>query len=634
MCNFKFKFIIIFSTILLLTVCPETSLAVEVSIPFTLSWDMNSETDLAYYRVYYGTSSRDYDSYITVDKLYPSCTLNEKNLIAGLTYYIALTAFDFHLNESGYSDELKIFVEPEQSSTTTTKPGLSTTTTAPVSPTTTTAPVSPTTTTAPDSPTTTTGADSPTTTTEPDSSTTTTTVTIEPKENCSSDDVLKLQGSIPEEGTVTVTLPADIENALFASLILTLFDADIIGEGYIYINDSYPLLLPVDWFSDNLLRTFEFPISADLLVPGENTFRFTHVATMGYEVREVCVKIPVDALSPATTTVSSTSTTILHASTTTVLVSTTTSIHDDTSPEGTVVINNGADITYSSLVTLYISAEDSTSGMGEGGQMSFSNDFTQWSPPEPFSTTKDWMLTTAGGRKTVYAKFCDAAGNWMRYPATDSIMLEPGFDCLKPARLNTTASESSGTFLHAFPKEKAIDGDTNTGWLTPLRFLSMKEEYLTLDLGEAKIINCIDITSKPFLLFNLCPLDFKIQVSLDNIKWSDVVTVEEYSSPPSYSDTWFFDATKARYIKWVITKGRPFLFIFYLSYLSEIEVSGCAATETEPSSAAPAPASTHTKPRVVKSVPGNTPIDNTTPSLNMLKPERPGKPVFLLNNHF
>jgi hypothetical protein len=266
--------------------------------------------------------------------------------------------------------------------------------------------------------------------------------------------------------------------------------------------------------------------------------------------------------------------------------------------------------------------------------MSFSNDFIQWSPPEPFSTTKDWILTTGGGHKTVYGKFCDISGNWMRFPVTDSIMLEAGFDCLKPARLETTAYESSGTFLHAFPKEKAIDGNTDTGWLSPLRFIFMKEEYLTLDLGETKMINCIDITSKPFLLLNLCPLDFKIQVSLDNRRWTDVVTVEDYSSPPSYSDTWFFDATKARYIKWVITKGRQFLFIFYLSYLSEIEVSGCAATETELSSAAPAPASTHTKPGVVKSVPGITPIDNATPSLTMLKPERPGKPVFLLNNHF
>jgi hypothetical protein len=567
MYNYKYYLILLLTITAIIISSAKPLFANDVSTPFTLSWDRNSESDLAYYRVYYGTSSRNYDNYITVDKQYPSCQFTPDILTVGLTYYITLTAIDFSLNESGYSEEIEVFVESSNPYTTTT---------------------------------------------ETDSYTTTT-VPIEQEQSCSTDDVLKLHGSIPEEGTITVTITEDIGNAVSASLFLTLLDADISGEGYIYINESEPIDLPVNWNYDNILHEFEVPVSPESLAPGENTFRFTHVASQGYEVRGLCVSITFSLSPPSTTT---------------------SSIPDEAPPTGTVTINNGDQFANSRLATIHLNAEDDTCSMDKEARMMFSNDNITWTPPEPFAPKRYWLLSAGGGEKIVYVKLRDSAGNWMRYPATDRITLEPVSDCLKPAQLDTTAYESSGTFLYAFPKEKAIDGNTDTGWLSPLRFIFMKEEYLTLDLGEAKIINCIDITSKPFLLFNLCPLDFKIQVSLDNIKWSDVVTVEEYSSPPSYSDTWFFDATKARYIKWVITKGRPFLFIFYLSYLSEIEVSGCAATETEPSSAAPAPASTHTKPRVVKSVPGNTPIDNTTPSLNMLKPERPGKPVFLLNNHF
>ena len=133
------------------------------------------------------------------------------------------------------------------------------------------------------------------------------------------------------------------------------------------------------------------------------------------------------------------------------------------------------------------------------------------------------------------------------------------------------------------------------------------------------------------MFFDLCPPGFKIQVSPDNIKWVDVVTVEEYSSPPSYSTTWDFDPTKARYIKWVITKGRPFLFTFYLSYLSEIEVSGCSASESEAPSALQAATFTHTQPERLKLLPDMEMTDKKNP---LQAPGRPGRPVFLHNNNF
>jgi len=70
----------------------------------TLHWQANTESDLAGYRIYYGTSSRSYGPYIPVDKNTTSYTIN--NLTEGQTYYFALTAVDTSGNESGYSQEV------------------------------------------------------------------------------------------------------------------------------------------------------------------------------------------------------------------------------------------------------------------------------------------------------------------------------------------------------------------------------------------------------------------------------------------------------------------------------------------------------------------------------------------------
>ncbi len=61
------------------------------------------------------------------------------------------------------------------------------------------------------------------------------------------------------------------------------------------------------------------------------------------------------------------------------------------------------------------------SGMGEGAQMMLSNDNEKWYGPKPFNQTTAWVLTAGRGVKTVYAKFCDAIGNWMTEPVSDTI---------------------------------------------------------------------------------------------------------------------------------------------------------------------------------------------------------------------
>ncbi len=68
-----------------------------------LAWDANTEPDLAGYRVYYGTASREYVDPIDVGN---TTTYRVDSLLEGVMYYIAVTAYDMYGNESDFSDEL------------------------------------------------------------------------------------------------------------------------------------------------------------------------------------------------------------------------------------------------------------------------------------------------------------------------------------------------------------------------------------------------------------------------------------------------------------------------------------------------------------------------------------------------
>lgn len=78
-----------------------------------LSWDPNTESDLAGYKIYYGVSSGSYGSPVNVGNV-TSYTLT--GLTPGQTYFIAATAFNTLNNESGYSNEVSgAAVDPVQS---------------------------------------------------------------------------------------------------------------------------------------------------------------------------------------------------------------------------------------------------------------------------------------------------------------------------------------------------------------------------------------------------------------------------------------------------------------------------------------------------------------------------------------
>jgi len=68
-----------------------------------LAWDPNAEPDLDGYRVYYGTGSRAYTQSIDVGD---TTAYRLDGLLDGVTYYIAVTAYDTSDNESDYSNEV------------------------------------------------------------------------------------------------------------------------------------------------------------------------------------------------------------------------------------------------------------------------------------------------------------------------------------------------------------------------------------------------------------------------------------------------------------------------------------------------------------------------------------------------
>lgn len=73
----------------------------------TVSWDPNTESDLAGYKIYYGVNSHNYDNVIDVGNV---TSFTVTGLTAGVTYYFAVTAYDFSNNESGFSAEVSTMV--------------------------------------------------------------------------------------------------------------------------------------------------------------------------------------------------------------------------------------------------------------------------------------------------------------------------------------------------------------------------------------------------------------------------------------------------------------------------------------------------------------------------------------------
>ena len=73
----------------------------------TLQWAANSESDLAGYKVYQGTTAGSYGPSIDVKNV---TTYRASKLQAGLTYFFAITAYDTSGNESPLSEKVSKYI--------------------------------------------------------------------------------------------------------------------------------------------------------------------------------------------------------------------------------------------------------------------------------------------------------------------------------------------------------------------------------------------------------------------------------------------------------------------------------------------------------------------------------------------
>ncbi len=73
----------------------------------TVSWDANTENDLAGYRIYYGESSGNYNNYVYAGN---KTSFQISGLEVGIRHFFAVTSIDFIGNESAYSNEVSAVI--------------------------------------------------------------------------------------------------------------------------------------------------------------------------------------------------------------------------------------------------------------------------------------------------------------------------------------------------------------------------------------------------------------------------------------------------------------------------------------------------------------------------------------------
>ena len=78
-----------------------------IAASIRVSWNPNTDLDLAGYKLYYGTGARNYTSSVNVGNV---TTYQITNLDTGRTYYVAVKAYDNAGNESVYSDEVSAYI--------------------------------------------------------------------------------------------------------------------------------------------------------------------------------------------------------------------------------------------------------------------------------------------------------------------------------------------------------------------------------------------------------------------------------------------------------------------------------------------------------------------------------------------
>src|SRR3989338_4205829 len=172
---------------------------------------------------------------------------------------------------------------------------------------------------------------------------------------------------------------------------------------------------------------------------------------------------------------------------------------DTASPSGSIKINNDASYTAQSDAILILSASDSSSGLSG---MMFSNDNSNWSSAETYSTAKTWSLSFGSGKKTVYVKFKDTAGNWSSV-YSDTIIVDtsvPEKPKVKDGKEHTRSHNKLSASWSSSDKESGISeyqysigtakGKTNTlDWTSAGTNTSVIVPSLKLKTGKEYYFN-------------------------------------------------------------------------------------------------------------------------------------------------
>jgi hypothetical protein len=500
-----------------------------------LQWDANIEGYLVGYRVYYGNSSGNYEEHVDVGNVteYELSGLNEEE-----TYYITLTAYDTFNNESEKSNEISavaqlppdtqdpaiIITFPTSSATYATGSG---------------------------------------------------TIAIG---GTASDNLAVTQvtwsnnrgGSGTASGTVNWSVSGVTLQEGNNIVTVTVWDAaGNTGTDTTSVNYTQPstssISTSIPTTTTTVVLTTTTTAAVTTTTPITTTVPVT-TTTPSTTTTPVTTTVPVTTTAPATTTVPVTTTAPV----------TTTIPSDANPPEGSITINNGHKNTESPYVTLSLFASKKDKELDGDALMMLSNNNKKWSDPEPYTTTKNWTLSSGKRTKTVYVKFRDAAGNWMTAPAQDQITLLNSKRKLQP-----TSIASSSELPPLWVKDKAIDEDFVTSWSTFL-ILFWQNEYFTLDLGKVMMLDRVDMYATRFFDRNLFPVDFTIEISKDMHTWEPLCTERGYTIKPDYSDSWDINCYQGRYIRINITKAKTFFFFFHLAQIAEVEVYGYDLTEQQP----------------------------------------------------
>ncbi len=130
---------------------------------------------------------------------------------------------------------------------------------------------------------------------------------------------------------------------------------------------------------------------------------------------------------------------------------------------------------------------------------------------------------------------------------------------------------SSTGDLSPHVKERTVDGDLSTLWSSPPRAV-MQNEAITLNLGSIQPVGRVRMRSRSDL-GELFPIDFKIQVSPDNVTFVDALSVTGYSTPAATWNTFTFPSVNGRYVKIFVTKPAAYSGngLFYVQ-IAEIQV--------------------------------------------------------------